>query len=99
MCLHRWWFPRLDVCAAGFHQSPFYIHFNRMPDASSSRSQGIGVDCDGYNDNLLLRARLLVDGDLLHVVQHVLALQDLAKDGVLAVEVRGRGKGDEELAA
>lgn len=54
---------------------------------------------DTLDLNPLLRARLLVHVHLLHVVERLPALQDLAKDGVLAVEVRGGRKGNEELRA
>lgn len=37
--------------------------------------------------------------DSAELVNNILALHNLTEDGVLSVEVRGRAKGDEELAA
>ena len=45
----------------------------------------------------LLRARLLVHGDVLYVVQHFPSLQDLAKYSILPIQMRRGRKGNEEL--
>ena len=64
----------------------------------TSAREGIGMYGDILDLHLLLWSALLVDGNLLQVVEHVPAVEELAKDGVLAVEVRGRRESDEELA-
>jgi hypothetical protein len=48
--------------------------------------------------NALFGPILLVHLDLFHVVQYLEPLDHFAEDGVLPVEVRRRGKRDEELA-
>lgn len=55
--------------------------------------------CDSLDLDSLLGPVFLVHGYLFNVVQHLVALQDFAKDCVLAVEVRSSDKGDEELRA
>lgn len=49
--------------------------------------------------NPFLWARLLVHLHLLYIIQDFPALQNLAKHGVLPVQVWGRRKSDEELRA
>lgn len=49
--------------------------------------------------NPFLWARLLVHLHLLYIIQDLPALQNLAKYGVLPVQVRGRRKSDKELRA
>lgn len=52
---------------------------------------------DILNLNPLLWSRLLVHSDLLYVVQDVPALQDLAKHGILSIQMRSWCKGNEKL--
>lgn len=57
------------------------------------------MDGDVFNLDPLEWTRLFVHGDFLPIIQDVDALDDLGKDGVLPVQMRRRGKGDEELTA
>jgi len=57
------------------------------------------VDCHLGNLHPFLRSRLLVDGQFLKLIQDLPALQDLAKDGVLPIQMRRSSQGDKELAA
>ena len=47
----------------------------------------------------LLWPRLLVYRDLLHIVQHLVSFQNLAKHRVLAIQMRRRSECDKELTA
>ena len=57
------------------------------------------MDGDALDLDTVLGPGLFVDGDLFNVVEDVHTLKQLAKDGVLAVEVGRGGEGDEELGA
>jgi hypothetical protein len=48
--------------------------------------------------HLLQRPTLLIHPNLLHLIQHLLALQHLPKHRILPIQMRGRGKRNEELA-
>ena len=65
----------------------------------TSASKGVCVYCDRLDLHLLLWPALLVDGNLLQVVEDLPAIEELAEDGVLTVEMWGGSEGDEELAA
>jgi hypothetical protein len=57
------------------------------------------VDCDAVEPDLRERPVPWPRLRLLHEVEHVEAVNDLGEDGVVSVEVRLLGVGDEELAA
>ena len=54
---------------------------------------------DFCNLHALRRSRLLVHGNLLQLIQHVVPLQDLPKYCILPIQMRRGRKSDEELAA
>ena len=63
-----------------------------------SSSQGVRVHGDTGDLDTLLWSRLLVYLEGLEVIEHLVALEHLAKDGVLPVQMRGGRKSDKELA-
>lgn len=67
--------------------------------AGTSASQGICVYGDALDFDAFLGAGLLVHVDSLELVEDFGALEQLAEDGVFAVEMGCGGKGDEELRA
>ena len=64
-----------------------------------SSGKWISVDGDGLDLNAFLWSAFLVDLELLNVIEHLKALDYFAEDGVLAIQMGCRGKGDEELTA
>lgn len=57
------------------------------------------MNSDVSDLDTLLWTRLLVHLERLDLIKHLVAFEQLSKDGVLPVQMRGRGKGDKELAA
>jgi hypothetical protein len=97
--LHRMDSVSCRTCFTGCPVLSMGSIFHSDASISYSSSKGVRMYRDLGNLHALRRSRLLVHGNLLQLIQHILPLQNLPKYRILPIEMRRGREGDEELAA